>query len=228
MRKRPNLLVIMTDQHNAGVMGCAGDPVVRTPNLDALAARGVRFSRAYCANPLCVPSRMTFLTSRHSSEVGVWVNSNVLRSDIPTFAHSLSAAGYETVLCGRMHFSCADHRHGFDKHLVGDVSAQWPGTASTDLGDIPPASTSQTRPCLDTVGPGRTSYQAFDRAVTDGAVDFLKRRAASDEGRPFCLVVGYVLPHCPFICPKDLFEEYCAKVNVPRVAADQGRHDTER
>ena len=220
-KERPNLLVIMSDQHNSRVLGCAGDPFVRTPNLDALAAGGVQFRRAYCANPLCGPSRMTFLTSRHCSDIAMWSNSDVLSSDIPTFAHSLGAAGYETVLCGRMHFSCADHRHGFERRLVGDVTEQWPGTAGADLGSIPATATGQTRTALEVAGAGRTAYQAFDRAVTDAAADFLKQRGATGTDRPFCLVVGYVLPHCPYICPKDLFDEYYEKIDVPRMCATE-------
>ena len=218
MPERPNLLVFMSDQHSGRVMGCAGDPFVRTPNLDALARRGVRFDRTYCGNPLCVPSRMTFLTARCGSEIDVWSNRTILRSEIPTFAHSLGLAGYETVLCGRMHFSGADHRHGFEKALVGDVTPQWPGTTGPDLGNIPLSTTGQSRAAVMTAGPGRTGYQAFDRAVTDGAIEYLRDFAASGRERPFCLVVGGVLPHCPFICPKDLFEEYYDKVDVPRLS----------
>src|SRR6188474_2327720 len=115
----PNLLVIMADQHSPHVLGCAGDPVVRTPHLDALAARGVRFQNAYCAFPLCAPSRASFMTGQTPTALRVWSNGCTLASDIPTFAHSLGAAGYETVLCGRMHFNGPDQRHGFHQRLVG-------------------------------------------------------------------------------------------------------------
>lgn len=63
--RRPNLLLIYSDQHCAAVTGCYGDPVVQTPNLDRLAKRGVVFESAYCPSPLCVPSRMSFLTGKH-------------------------------------------------------------------------------------------------------------------------------------------------------------------
>ena len=115
---QPNFLVIMSDQHNRRYMGCAGDPIVRTPHLDALAERGVLFENTYCASPLCVPSRMTFLTGRHSSDIEVWSNACFLRSDVPTFAHGLGMAGYETVLGGRMHFVGPDQRHGFEKRII--------------------------------------------------------------------------------------------------------------
>ena len=110
MPRQPNILVILSDQHAPDVMACAGDPVVRTPNLDALAARGVRFDNAYCAAPICVPSRMTMLTGRHCSDIGVWSNHGYLGSDIPTFAHALGAAGAggpAAALCHPRHQGCA-------------------------------------------------------------------------------------------------------------------------
>ncbi len=94
----------MSDQHHAGVMGCAGDAIAKTPNIDRLAREGVRFSNAYCSFPLCGPSRMSFMTCRHPYEIGLWDNVSQLNSDTPTFAHSFLAAGYDTVLAGRMHF----------------------------------------------------------------------------------------------------------------------------
>jgi len=60
--KRPNILLIMSDEHDPAVSGCYGHPLVQTPNLDRLAAQGTLFENAYCNNPICVPSRMSFLT----------------------------------------------------------------------------------------------------------------------------------------------------------------------
>jgi choline-sulfatase len=80
----PNVLVIMSDQHNRRFAGCYGNRIVRTPNLDRLAAEGLRFDNAYCPSPLCVPSRMSFMTGRTPSRNRVWNNSHVLDSGIPT------------------------------------------------------------------------------------------------------------------------------------------------
>jgi arylsulfatase A-like enzyme len=118
---RPNLVIILADQQSPHVLGCAGDRVVRTPHLDRLAAGGVRFTATYCGSPLCVPSRMTFLTARHCSPIGVWSNGCLLDSQTPTFPGALAAAGYETVLAGRMHFAGPDQRHGFTRRKIGDV-----------------------------------------------------------------------------------------------------------
>ena len=216
MAGQPNFLIILSDQHNPHNLGCYGDRIVRTPNLDRLAATGVRFDHTYCASPLCVPSRMTFLTGRHCSDIGVWTNSCYLPSDIPTFAHGLGSAGYETVLGGRMHFLGPDQRHGFEHRIAGDVLGPHPGGPGPDLGNIPTASTGQTRIAVEVAGPGRTAYQAYDVAVTDTCRRWLEQRDRREDVRPFCLLAGYVLPHCPFICPPELYAEYRDRVELPQ------------
>ncbi len=218
---KPNILLIMSDQHNPRIAGYASDTIVRTPNLDNLAATGVRFDNTYCPAPLCVPSRMSFLTSRWPSDQHVWSNQCFLDSTIPTFAHHLTLAGYETVLCGRMHFEGYDQQHGFTRRLVGDFTVQHPGTRHTFELSRPGAlaehlghALGQNYIAATTAGPGRTCVQAYDEAVSRAASDYLTK---TQSDRPFCLVAGFYGPHCPFIAPKDLFEEYYARVDVPDI-----------
>lgn len=213
----------MTDQHSKYHLGCYGDGLVRTPNLDRLAASGMRFDNAYCASPVCVPSRMSFMTSRRPSANRVWNNNHVLRSDIPTWAHTLGIAGYETALIGRMHFVGSDHRHGFERRPIGEYSAHHPG-ASRQGGPhlVKLAGTSgQSRRAVEVAGRGRTSYQAFDDMVTDKACEYLHEKATSSDDRPFAAVAGFVLPHCPFAAPADLFDYYYDRVDVPQPDADE-------
>jgi len=219
--RKPNFLIIMSDQQSPHVMGCAGDRVVRTPHLDRLAADGVRFAANYCGSPLCVPSRMTFLTARHCSDIAVWSNGCVLDSETPTFPGTLAAAGYETVLAGRMHFTGPDQRHGFTRRTIGDVTQpRMPAKGKHPLlGSIPPQTTGQTKAAVETAGPGRTSYMAYDDAVTESVCKFLAEWDRQSAGKPLALVVGYVLPHCPYICPPDLFNYYYSRVSVPKLPA---------
>ena len=210
MTNRPNILLIMSDQHSPNVLGCAGDDVVRTPTLDQLAASGVRFAANHCANPLCVPSRMTFLTSRHSSDIRVWTNACRLQSDIPTFVHHLVNAGYETILCGRMHFNGPDQRHGFERRIIGDIS-------SPQLEPIPISTAGQTAAGVKVAGPGRTAYGRYDEDVTQACCRFLESSDRDPGDRPFFMTVGFILPHCPFIAPKPLFDEYLGKIDVPQL-----------
>ncbi len=103
MSKRPDFLVICVDQMQAASMTCAGHPDVKTPNLDKLAAAGTRFSRAYCENPVCTPSRLSIITGLSSRQHGVYCNGQFLPSDIPTVTSVLREAGYRTKACGKLH-----------------------------------------------------------------------------------------------------------------------------
>ena len=119
---KPNIIYILSDQHNAGVMGCGGDAYVRTPHLDGLRAKSTMLEQCYCAAPLCVPSRSSILTGLLPTHTGVYNNMQCLPSDKATFVNLLTIAGYETVLSGRMHFVGLDQRHGYEKRLVGDIT----------------------------------------------------------------------------------------------------------
>ena len=101
--RSPNVVVLMSDQHRADMMGCAGDPVVRTPTLDRLAEEGVRFSRAICQGPLCMPARASLLTERYVRDHGVFQNNSEAPGDLPTGPQSLREAGYHTAVIGKTH-----------------------------------------------------------------------------------------------------------------------------
>jgi arylsulfatase len=101
--RRPNVVVVMADQHRADVMGCSGDAVVKTPNLDALANSGVRFSHVTCQGPLCMPARASFLTERYVRDHGVYTNWAEVPEGWPTYLHSLQKAGYHTAQVGKAH-----------------------------------------------------------------------------------------------------------------------------
>lgn len=226
---RPNLLLIMSDQHNPHIMGCTGDPLVRTPNLDRLAASGVLFERTYCAGPLCVPSRMSFMTGQFPNDLRIWTNGGVLSSDTPTFAHALSLADYDTMLCGRMHFVGPDQHHGFKRRLVGDVSGAMIGNGREMFGGIwNRAGCGQDYRSLlpDAVGPGWATYPEFDRHVTDRACEVLRQQSAADDDTPFAMVVGYLLPHNPYVCPRELFDEYMDKLEGKVVHEEHAGDET--
>ena len=132
--QRPNLLFIISDQHNPMVTGCYGDPVVQTPHLDRLAEGGVVLDNLYCTAPLCVPARMSYMTGQYPTDIETWDNRHILDHGIPTFAHALGAAGYRPKLIGRMHFVGADQHHGFAERLGGDATPNYPGGTGIDLG----------------------------------------------------------------------------------------------
>ncbi len=212
MSDKPNIVLFMSDQHNPNVLGCYGNDIVRTPNIDKLAQDGVAFHNCYCASPLCVPSRTAFLTGQYPSDTGVWTNNCILNSEIPTFVHKLGASGYETILCGRMHFTGPDQRHGFEKRLIGDVTEQYLGGIPIGLPESISKTSGQNRSAVEISGPGNTLIHEFDNKVTEAAIRCIQTRSNS---RPLLLIVGSYAPHCPYICPKSLYEEYMDKIPMP-------------
>ncbi len=103
MNKRPNILLLMSDQHNAKCAGFAGHEVVKTPNLDALAAQGVRFSSAYCQNPICTPSRMCHLSSQYVHNHGYYGLNGPMPHQLPSMFSEMKAQGYHTGAIGKIH-----------------------------------------------------------------------------------------------------------------------------
>jgi arylsulfatase A-like enzyme len=120
--KRPNFVIFLTDQHRADLLGCAGHPVLRTPHIDSIAQRGVRFDRFYVANPVCMPNRASLMTGRPSSVHGVRSNGLPLRTDEVTFVELLRDAGYDTVLVGKSHLQ---NNTGLPPRL------EWPAASPT-------------------------------------------------------------------------------------------------
>ncbi len=99
----PNIVLVMSDQHRADVLGCAGDATVQSPHIDALAARGARFTRTMCQGPLCMPARASFLTERYVRDHGVFTNWTAVDAGAPTYLHALREAGYHTAMLGKAH-----------------------------------------------------------------------------------------------------------------------------
>ena len=215
---RPNLLYIHSDQHSPSVLGCTGDPLARTPNLDRLAAEGVLFENAYCPSPLCVPSRASMLTGRYPHENRVWTNSHALDPAIPTYAHAMGAAGYRAVVIGRMHAIGPDQLHGYAQRLVGDHSSNYAGGRPVDHGMLTGTQGPQ-RVSLEKSGPGQNAYQVHDECVTAATVDYFNRlgvmRRAGQSTEPFCLTVGFMLPHQPFVARREDYVLYRDAITLP-------------
>ena len=112
--KRPNVLCFITDQQRADHLGCMGNPIVRTPNIDAIAKSGIVFQRAYVSNPLCMPARATLFTGRTPRGHGVRTNGIPLSDNIPTMVEALRIAGYRTHSIGKLHLNTFDTPRGVD------------------------------------------------------------------------------------------------------------------
>lgn len=217
---QPNVLVFISDQHHPDVLGCAGDKLDPTPNLDKLAARGTRFTNCHCAFPLCGPSRMSFMTGRYPHEIDCLTNTCQLRSDMPTFAHGFNRAGYDTAIAGRMHFVGHDHMHGFHERIVSDCSPTayiGPHNGWRLLEVLGPllrqAPGMGPKPLLIS-GPGEQGYLEYDKRMVDKSIDWLRNRAKQKSDKPFMLTSGGVLPHCPFVAHPDDFYRFYEQISV--------------
>ena len=199
-----NIIFILSDQHNPNIVGTQ-DQYVRTPHLNRLAEQGTSLTNCYCSSPLCGPSRMSMLTSLLPSKTGIITNQHALSSDTATLAHSLSIAGYETVLCGRMHFNGPDQRHGFTQRLVGDITPTIIGGADDNHSPALTGTSGQTRVAVEKSGAGNSNVMVYDKTVRDAACQYIEEW---ETDKPLFLLVGFYGPHCPYVCPEELFNYY--------------------
>jgi len=213
----PNILFIISDEHNAGVTGCYGNSLVRTPHLDGLAAGGATFDCAYTNSPLCVPSRMTFTAGKYISRTGAWSNSCWLPGDdYPSLPRFMTAAGYDSLLCGKMHYD-RTRRYGFAEiggNMNRSLKTGRGGRRAADDASINTRSRDQRFAAFH---PGDGGVLPHDRKVTAGALEFLAKRKRSDG--PFFLALGYLAPHFPLIVPERYWDHYKGKVPMPRLPA---------
>ena len=213
---RPNILLIMADQLIPMLTGAYGQPVVKTPNLDRLAAEGVRFDTAYSPHPVCVPSRACLFSGLYSSRNGVFDNGAEFRAEIPTFFHHLRGAGYHCCASGKMHWIGPDQLHGLHERISQDV-------CKTGFGLTPnwrsPQKKQHVRDYV-TAGPRRwTQHRYFDEQTHFAAHSWLQARGnRTDQEQPFILVISYHHPHEPFHPPPDLWDLYNdCEIEIPKV-----------
>ena len=105
MPEKMNVLFMITDQQRSDHLGCYGNPILKTPNLDKLASEGVRFTNAYCTNPMCMPNRATILTGLYPNTHGVRSNGINLPVDVPTITDALHKRGWHTINVGKTHYN---------------------------------------------------------------------------------------------------------------------------
>jgi choline-sulfatase len=169
---------------------------------------------------------MALLSGRHPSHQACWTNSDALASDVPTFAHAMGAAGYRPVLIGRLHSIGPDQMRGYAERLVGDHSTNWIGGHAHSLGVLDKTN-DPFRASIERSGPGQSSYEVKDLEVTARTLDWLDelaaRRRAGDDA-PFCLSVGYLLPHQPYVCASEDYRRYAGRVGLPGLPAPEPEH----
>ena len=221
--ERPNILLIMADQLAPQYLGAYGNTVVKSPNIDAVADRGVRFDAAYCNSPLCAPSRFSFMSGQLISRIAAYDNGSEFPATVPTFAHYLRLAGYRTCLSGKMHFIGPDQKHGFQDRVTTDIyPADFAWTPDWELPDERIDKWYHNMATVRESGIAQATYQID----YDDEVGFAARRwlvdYARDKGRgraePFCMVASFIHPHDPYVArPEwwDLYDE--ADIDMPEL-----------
>ena len=212
--ERPNVLLIMTDDMNMNV-GCYGDTPVKTPNIDALAARGVKFDRAYCQFPLCNPSRASMMTGLRPDTLNVYDLKTNLREGHPritTLPQHFKNNGYYSARVGKI------YHYGVPRQ-IGSGGMDDPDSWDLAINPRGRDKDEEDKIHLLTRGTGTTlgfsmswlDMDSTDEEQTDGqcttdSIRLLERFAK--EKKPFFLGVGYFRPHVPFIAPKKYFGLY--------------------
>jgi len=238
--KRPNVLILYTDQQRWDTIHAAGYKEVITPNLDRLASEGVLFENAFCNNPVCMPSRQSMLSGQYPSTIGTTCNGIEMREDVLTLPRILSLYGYHTANIGKLHFknhSNRDHRevhpdYGFDQLVISDepgcyddayikwVEEKDPSQVENCRCSTPPAWVGEpvekqprnTHEPYIFEGPEELTHTAF---VAEQCVEYLKNRR---DDRPFLLIAGFYAPHCPLNPPARFVDWYDPdKLSPPRM-----------
>ncbi len=210
MTESANMIVFQSDNHNRAVSGCYGHPIVKTPNIDRIAAAGVRFNSAYCASPLCCPSRASIATGRYPHQTGYWDNAIVYDGRIPSWMHRLRAQGHPVVAVGKLHFRSTEDDNGFTEgietmHLHGGKGAI--KNLLRGYGQEPVKDESFRDLYTQRSGAGNTHYQDYDRRITAHAIEWLGKYGRQ-SGKPWVLYVSYVSPHPPFTVPQRIYDLY--------------------
>lgn len=203
---KKNVVIIMSDEHDPRIMGCSGHPFIQTPNIDALAMRGVRFSSAYTPSPICVPARAAFATGLPVHQLRLWDNAMPYIGAQRGWGHVLQDNGVRVESIGKLHYRSEEDPAGFDAehlpmHVAGGHGMVWGSIRN-------PYRPRHNGPRMigERVGPGESSYTQYDRSVTARALDWLRSAASQDTG--FVLYIGLVAPHFPFVAPEEFYRLY--------------------
>jgi choline-sulfatase len=207
---KPNILILMVDQLNGTLFPDGPADWLHAPHLKALAARSTRFRNAYTASPLCAPARAAFMSGQLPSATGVYDNAAEFASSIPTYAHHLRRAGYQTCLSGKMHFVGPDQLHGFEERLTTDIYPAdfgWtpdyrkPGERIDwwyhNMGSVTGAGVAEI-----------TNQMEYDDEVAFNATRKIYDLSRGGDGRPWCLTVSFTHPHDPYVARKKYWDLY--------------------
>ncbi|MXX87638.1 MAG: sulfatase-like hydrolase/transferase [Boseongicola sp. SB0677_bin_26] len=219
-----NFLIVIADEHRKDALGCAGHPIVKTPNLDGLAARGTIFENAYTPSPICVPARAAMACGDYVHKIRCWDSATPYRGVPRSWMHRLRDGGLEVTSIGKLHFRSSDDDNGFSReilpmHVAGGVG--WPAGL---LREDPPGFET-ARELAENVGAGTSSYTDYDQAITEAACGWLLGCGESET--PWATFVSLVSPHYPLVAPPkhhDLYDPEAVDLPIAYEHAQRPRH----
>ena len=206
-QKPTNVLFILSDEHTRDVAGCYGDKIVKTPNIDALAARGTKFTAAYTNCPICVPARASLQTGTYVAENACWDNAHPYDGSIRGWGHRLREQGHHTMSIGKLHFRSDKDDNGFIEEIIPLHVVDGQGDLLGLIRRPEPAARGGMPDLAKAAGPGESTYANYDRNIRDGAIEWLTTRASKLD-KPWALFVSMVKPHFPLVAPPEFFAMY--------------------
>jgi len=209
-----NLLIIMSDQHSRDIMSCYGHPLVRTPNLDRLAARGTRFTSCWTPSPVCIPARAAFATGKYIRQIGFWDNADPYDGSVPSWHHHLRDAGHTVVSIGKLHFRSEHEDCGFSQTIVPMHVVEGKGDLLGLIRDDLPVRGAAHK-MAGLAGPGESPYTLYDRDIAARAQIWLHEQGKKNSGKPWVLFVSFVAPHYPLTAPPEHFYRYYDDPRLP-------------
>ncbi len=225
-QQRLNTLILLTDEQDAQALTCAGHPFVTTPHMDALAARGTRFTNAFTPSPICVPARASLATGQWVHKIDYWDNAMGYDGRVPGWGHALIAAGHCVESIGKLHYANEQAPTGFTEqhnplHLADGIGQVW-GSVRNPLPEEPRPSK-----LFDKLGSGESSYNRYDMASAAQAAQWLRERASQGvregDAAPWTLFVGFVAPHFPLVVPQKYIDQIdIERIPLPRLHPDSG------
>ncbi|MBN3803705.1 sulfatase-like hydrolase/transferase [Paraburkholderia sp. Ac-20336] len=214
MTASQNLLVFISDEHNPKIMGCSGSSIAVTPHLDALAARGTRFSAAYCNSPACVPARAVLATGRYVQDLGNWDNAQPFDGSAMSWHRRIRDSGSDVTAIGKLHFRSSDDDNGFTEEIVPMHVVDGVGDLGDLIRDELPVRGGVAQMAMS-AGPGESSYTAYDRDIAARAQAWLKNKSAEASTKPWVLFVSFVAPHFPLTAPPEHFFRFYNNPDLP-------------
>jgi iduronate 2-sulfatase len=225
--EKMNVLFVVSDDLTNNTLGCYGSPVCKSPNIDALAKKGVKFDRAYCQFPLCNPSRASFLTGLRPDTLRVYENATQFRKNVPnaqSIGETFQKGGYYVARVGKLYHYGVPAQIGTDGL---DDKQSWMKTINPKGRD----KDDEEKDLLFTLNPnakgsarygGTLSWHASegtDETMTDGMIaDEVSKLIEANKDKPFFLACGFFRPHTPYVAPKKYFDMYPPEqLELPKV-----------